>query len=233
LFTGESFDGVGENSSQYDHSQSSITSSNHENGVNQKSNPHDGDDQDSDEDDDDDDDDEENDNEQMGQVGDDHITGGGYSCELCQVSYSNAKELRKHVSEHIINGGNTGGNNVPSSLQQALQAPPKSNITAVNSTSALQQQLQAPLKPLGPISDDLAAINNHLQSDDSSSSDSNSTSSSQSSSASSSKQQQQQAEQQQQFAAISQEYKCRVCGTVCADQLEMMTCLISHTANVD
>lgn len=30
------------------------------------------------------------------------------------------------------------------------------------------------------------------------------------------------------FAEISQDYKCRICGTVCQDQLEMMTCMSSH-----
>lgn len=30
------------------------------------------------------------------------------------------------------------------------------------------------------------------------------------------------------FAEISQDYKCRICGAVCQDQLEMMTCMGSH-----
>lgn len=30
------------------------------------------------------------------------------------------------------------------------------------------------------------------------------------------------------FAEISQDYKCRICGTVCQDQLEMMTCMSTH-----
>lgn len=103
--------------------------------------------------------------------------GGGYSCELCQVFFDSAQELRKHVTEHFVNGNNKDNNaGGPGSSQGQSGASSSDESAASTSDSNQKMAAQAQLA----------------------------------------------------FAAISTEYKCRICDTVCKDQLEMMTCMASH-----
>lgn len=110
----------------------------------------------------------------------DSLEQNGFGCELCQVFFKTAKELRKHVTEHFVNGGNSANTN-------------QTQTNSQNQSSAASS------------SDESGSTHESARSN-----------------------QQMTAQEHQAFAAISQEYKCRICGSVCQDQLEMMTCMGSH-----
>lgn len=113
----------------------------------------------------------------------DNLEQNGFGCELCQVFFKTAKELRKHVTEHFVNGGNASA----TSTNQPTQSNSQNQSSAASS------------------SDESGSTHESTRSN-----------------------QQMTAQEHQAFAAISQEYKCRICGSVCQDQLEMMTCMGSH-----
>lgn len=39
------------------------------------------------------------------QVQEEEVNNPGFSCQLCQVFFESSADLRKHVSEHFLNGG--------------------------------------------------------------------------------------------------------------------------------
>lgn len=102
----------------------------------------------------------------------------GFGCELCQVFFKTAKELRKHVTEHFVNGGGNAVSQDSRSQNQSSSASSGDESGSTQESGRTHQQLTP--------------------------------------------------QEHQAFAAISQEYKCRICGSSCQDQLEMMTCMGSH-----
>lgn len=109
----------------------------------------------------------------------------GFGCELCQVFFKTAKELRKHVTEHFVNGGNSSNPSNPPQNQTQSSSQNQSSAASSSDESGSTHESARSNPQMTP-------------------------------------------QEHQAFAAISQEYKCRICGSVCQDQLEMMTCMGSH-----
>lgn len=155
----------------------------------------------------------------------------GFPCQLCQVTFMSAIELKRHASEHFLNGG--------IDLQQDAYVDPGSDIDEEDAEDddedEDEEEQQANYEQEEVIEDDGeieiedSSIIDGNNDDNSNSSNSNNTDTSSNSEPKPKSQQQPQQQQQQQkhFAAVTMQ-SCKICGGQCENQAKVISCMSSH-----
>lgn len=136
----------------------------------------------------------------------------GFPCQLCQVTFMSAIELKRHASEHFLNGG--------IDLVQDNYVDQGSDVEEEDEEDDYEQE--EVIEDDGEIEIEDSSIIDGNNEDNSNSSNSNHTDTS-----SNSEPKPKTKQQPQHFAAVTLQ-SCKICGGQCENQAKVISCMSSH-----